>query len=101
MTDKKAKATQQTAEQAIEGTEAGKIWAEIKDKPINMFALPNQVIRQYCAPAIVEPSKLYLLSTAGSTLPAIETALGSAFTVEAVDKYITVARAVAVHLTRR
>jgi hypothetical protein len=83
-----------TVEETLAGTEAGKLWDEIKNRPIEMFALPNQYVSQYCQPAVVEPSKLYLLAKPGPVLPALETALGRAYTVEAVNKYITVARAV-------
>lgn len=82
-----------TVEALLEGTEAGAIWNEIKDKTIEMFALPDQVISQYAAPAPVEPSKLYLLTRATAALPAIETALGKKFLVERVDKYVVVSRA--------
>lgn len=72
--------------------ESEKIWNEIKDKEILMFALPNQLVFHYCSPIVVEPSKCYLKSTASSVLPALETALGRNYTVELMDKYIVVAR---------
>ena len=81
-------------ESILEGTEAGAIWDEIKDKPIEMFALPDQKIFHHAAPAPVEPSKLYLLTKASSALPAIEMALGKKFVVELADKYVVVSRAV-------
>lgn len=77
-----------------ENTEASKIWNEIKDKNIEMFALPGQKVSQYCQPVNVEPSKLYLLITASSVLPSLEVSCGSKFVVELVNKYVTVARAV-------
>lgn len=75
-----------------EKTEADKIWDEIKDKKIDMFALPDQIVSQYCDPAIVEPSKLYLRTTASSTLPSLEAAIGKNYAVELVDKYVVVSR---------
>lgn len=89
-----------TTESLLEGTEAGSIWSEIKDKPIEIFALPNQTISLHAAPALVEPSKLYLLTRSSSVLPAIETALGKNYVVELADKYTVVARAVT-PLTRK
>lgn len=76
-------------------TVAAQIWEQIKEKPVNMFALPGQKVENFCKPAVVEPSKCYLVltSTAGSLLPALEESLGSAFTVELAGKYIVVAHA--------
>jgi hypothetical protein len=87
-------------ESLLEGTEAGAIWNEIKDKTIELFALPNQTIALHAAPALVEPSKLYLLTRSSSVLTAIETAVGKNYTVELADKYTVVGRAV-VPLTRK
>jgi len=84
----------------LAGTEAGKIWDEIKDRPVEMFALPDQKIFQYASPALVEPSKLYLVARASSALPAIETAVGKNYTVELVDRYVVVSRTV-VPLTQK
>jgi hypothetical protein len=74
-------------------TEAGKIWQEIKDKKIEMFALPDQVVEKYCNPISIEPSKLYVIPSAPSVLPALEVALGSKYTVTLAEKYLIVARA--------
>lgn len=81
-----------TPEDLIAGTEAGNIWSEIKDREIQMFALPNQRVSAYCKPMIVEPTKLYLLTTASSVLPSLEEALSKEFVVELVDKYTVVSR---------
>ncbi len=77
----------------LEG-EAAAIWNEIKDKNIDMFALPDQKIHMHCRPTPVEPSKLYLLTTSSAVLPSLEVAVGKGFTVELNDKYTIVARAV-------
>lgn len=90
--DKKAKPP--TAEDALAGTEAGAIWNEIRFKEIQMFALPGQTVSHYCKPAVVEPSKLYLLTTATSVLPSLEAAVGRNYVVESIDKYTVVSRAV-------
>ena len=76
-------------------TESVKMWNEIKDKNIDMFAIPGQKVNQYYKPVPVEPSKLYLLALvprATCALPSLETAIGSGFVVELVDKYVTVTR---------
>jgi hypothetical protein len=75
-------------------TEADKIWAEIKDKRVNMYALPNQVVANYCTQAKIDPTRCFLLyKTASAIIPALEEAVGKAYTVEVMDKYIVVARA--------
>jgi hypothetical protein len=82
-----------TSEELFADSEAGKIWDEIKSREIQMFALPGQKVYDYCKPAVVEPSKLYLLTSATSVLPSLEAAIGQAFIVENLDKYIVVSRA--------
>jgi hypothetical protein len=82
-----------TAKDVFGDTEAGKIWEEIKNKPIAMFGLPNQIISQYCAPTPVDPSRLYVMLTATAVLPSLEFAVGSGYTVELAGKYVIVARA--------
>jgi hypothetical protein len=74
-------------------TEAGKIWEEIKDKQIDIFALPNQVVSQYCKPIAIEPTKLYVIPSAPSVLPALETAVGKKYAVTLSEKFLIVARA--------
>lgn len=73
-------------------TEADKIWLEIKNKKIDMFSLPSQVVSQYCKPAPIEPSKLYLIPSATSVLPALELALGESYVVDRIERFITVTR---------
>ena len=75
-------------------TIADKIWQEIKNKPLEMFALPKQFVNMYCSPVIVEPTKLYLLSTVPATLPALEVALKDLYFVEKIDRYICVSNIV-------
>lgn len=73
-------------------TEADKLWNQIKDLKIEMFALPDQTVSKYCIKAVVEPSKLYLLSNVGAFLPALEMALNNKYLVETMDKYIVVSK---------
>lgn len=74
-------------------SEADKIWSEIKDKKIEMFALPNQVVSQYCKPINIEPSRAFVTISAASVLPALELALGEKYSLEPADKYIIISRA--------
>jgi hypothetical protein len=71
-------------------TVAQAIWADIKDRPIDMFGLPNQTPAHFCKPMMVEPTKLYLTltGTASSVVSALETAFKHRYDVEAVDRYI-------------
>lgn len=85
------KAKEETTESTTK-TEAEKIWHEIKDKQIQMFALPDQQVHMHCKPVKIEPSKLYLQINATSTFPALEAALGPKFSIERFDKYLTVSR---------
>jgi hypothetical protein len=89
-----------TFEQLAADTEAGRIWDEIKNREIEMFALPDQRVWQHCDPILIEPTKLYLRTRSTSVLPSLETACGKKFEVELVDKYVTVARVVT-PLTKR
>jgi hypothetical protein len=84
----------------LSGSEAGKIWDEIKEKTIEMFALPDQKVLDHCTPVNIEPSKLYLRTKSSAVLPSLEVSCGKNFTVELVDKYVTVAR-LAVPLTKK
>jgi len=88
------------AAQEMQGTVAGDIWNEIKDKSIEMFALPDQQVNMHAHPIVVEPSKLYLITNSTAVLPSLEAAIGKKYTVELADKYVIVGRAV-VPLTRR
>ncbi len=78
---------------ALQGTVAGEIWNEIKDKSIEMFALPDQKVHMHVHPVNIEPTKLYLTLQSSATLPSLETALGKKYNVELMDKYAVVSRA--------
>ena len=71
-------------------TPADKIWDDIKDLKIEMFALPEQKVHQYCKPVAIDPSKLVLLPSAGSVLPSLEVAIGSKYAVEKQDRFLVV-----------
>jgi hypothetical protein len=99
-------------------TEAEKIWDEIKDLKIEMFALPSQFVWQHCTalPFDVDPNRLFLTTRSTATLPSLEASLDSftkdtkqavaefakrghvlevkEYKVELVDKYVVVSRAV-------
>lgn len=82
---------QESTDSAVK-TEADKIWEEIKNKKIEMFSLPSQIVSQYCKPTFIEPEKLYLIVSATSVLPALEVALGEKYVVDRLEKFVTVSR---------
>lgn len=69
------------------------IWDEIKNLPIQMFGLPDQVVAMHVTPVPVEPSNLYVLIRSSATLPSLEAAIAPAFQVELVDKFVIIKRA--------
>jgi len=71
-------------------TVADMIWNAIKDKPIDVFALPNQIVSDYFKPVEIEPSKLYLSLSAPAAFPALETALGKSYVVDQDQKFVIV-----------
>jgi hypothetical protein len=83
-------AAEKPAEKKIVKTAADKIWDEIKDLRIEMFALPDQRVHHYCKPVTIDPSKLFLLSTAGSVLPSLEAAVSPKYVEEKQDRFIIV-----------
>jgi len=73
-------------------TEAEKIWDEIKDRPIEMFGLPDQYVFQHTTFVTVEPSALYVTIRSSATLPSLEAAIAPHFTVELADKFVVIRR---------
>jgi len=58
-------------------TEGDKIWDEIKDKEVLMFAIPNQIVSQYCDPLPLDPTKCFLKYKVSAFIPALEAAIGA------------------------
>lgn len=85
MTEKKNKITNL-------GAGADSIWEEIKNKKVEMFALPGQLVENLFQPFAANPNVLHLNYNISSALPALEAALGPSFVVELAGKYITVSR---------
>lgn len=75
--------------------ESARIWEEIRYRPIEMFALPNQIVEQHCTPFPVDPNRLYLTVRSTATLPSLEASCGKEFVVELADRFIIITRAVA------
>jgi hypothetical protein len=67
------------------------IWDEIKDLPIQMFALPNQKVGDYLR-RVVNANILLVKPTATAVLPALEAVLGSKYSVVVSESYWTIKR---------
>jgi hypothetical protein len=67
------------------------MWEEIQNLRIDMFALPNQFIKDYCKQIKVEPTRLYLQMSVSSVLPSLEAAIAPKYSVERTDKYAVIA----------
>jgi hypothetical protein len=78
---------------AMSGTEAGSIWHDISNKPIDMFSIPDQKVFMHCHPVMIEPTKLYLLTNSPAVLPSLEKTLGDQFIITLTDKFLVVSRA--------
>jgi hypothetical protein len=65
--------------------EADVLWDEIKDLPIQVFALPNQKVSNYLNRVNI-PSVLFVKPTASAVLPALEECLGNRYSVEVTEK---------------
>jgi len=91
-------APKKTIEELMQGTEAGKIWNDIKDREIFMFALPNQRVSQHASPVLIDTEKLYLVLQSSAALPSLEEAIGKgdprrgivAYAVELADRFAVV-----------
>jgi hypothetical protein len=73
-------------------SEADKIWAEIQNRPILMFGLPDQYVFQHATFVGIEPSALYVTIRSSATLPSLEAAVSPDFTVELADKFVIIKR---------
>ncbi len=73
--------------------DAEKMWNEIKNKPINLWALPAQLISQNVSVLPVSDTQLFITLKSPAVLPALEEALSGKYTVTQNDKYIIITRA--------
>lgn len=73
-------------------SEAEKIWDEIKNRPIQMFGLPDQFVFQHATYIAVEPTSAYVIIRSSATLPSLEAAVAPDFTVELADKFVIIKR---------
>lgn len=62
---------------AIPKSEGDQIWEKIKGLPLDIFALPNQIVEMHCKRIQLDPNCLHLKIKAGAVLPALEETLKS------------------------
>ena len=72
--------------------ESDKIWEEIKDKKINVFALPAKKVSECVEKVNIPANQLYVKITVGAVLTALEETLGEDFTVEMAEKFTIISR---------
>lgn len=83
--------TENKQQEEVVLTVADRIWNDIKDVELGLFALDGQLVNKYCTPVKVEPSKLYMgHKDIGAVLPAVEVALAKKYNVELQDRFIVV-----------
>lgn len=73
-----------------EQTMADKIWAQLKDQPLEMFGLSNQKVSDWCSPQQVEPTKLYVVIKVGAVLQALIDRFGFKFDIEMNNKWAVI-----------
>lgn len=72
--------------------EAQKIWEEIKNVQLNMFALPNQTVDMYCKVYPIEPTHCYITVKVSAVLAALEDTLGKVYNFETAGKFVLITR---------
>lgn len=68
------------------------IWNEIKLVQLDMFALPNQFLQNFCTLVSATSDSALLKFSAAAVLPAMEARLNQRYTIELADKYLIVKR---------
>jgi hypothetical protein len=68
--------------ESVQQTQAAKLWEKIKDLPIDIFALPNQTVKNHVTRVEemdnVFPNDIYVILRSAAAYPALEEALGNA-----------------------
>lgn len=80
-------------EKKIEPTVSDKLWDEIKNAPIDMFALPNQCVKQHVQRIKISPTEVHLKLKSTAVVASLEAALGLKYQVEVCEGYVIVRKA--------
>jgi hypothetical protein len=73
-------------------TEADKIWEEIQNKELPMFALPDQKIKDHVERLSIPGEGLYVKLSSTSVLVGLEAVLGDKFEFVLAEKYLIIKR---------
>lgn len=77
-------------------TESDKIWEEIKNLPIAMFSLPDQLVKHHVQRVKGHPTEVFLKLKSSGVIANLEFALaqvrGKSYSVEVTDLYTVVRR---------
>lgn len=84
MSDKK------TQTESSKETTADKIWSEIKNLTLELFALPNQTVAMHVKRVPITDDTLHLTLSSQAVLAALDARLGGKYVVESAEKYVTV-----------
>ena len=76
----------------VEPNFGDKLWEEIKDKPIDMFALPGKRVQDFVSKVMGTANSLLVSVKVGAAIPALEQTLGNTFKVVPDEKYVTVSK---------
>lgn len=85
--------TEKKIEKKADVNESDKIWSEIKDLPIDMFALPDQRVKNHVQRVKVTPTEVHLKLKSSSVVASLEAVLCRQFDLEISDGYVIVRRA--------
>jgi hypothetical protein len=82
--------------QPVENVEqpVSEIWKAVEDKPIEMFGLPNQRIKQYVTLVGEVGGSLYVKLKVSSVLPSLEAALAADYDVELQERFVVIKKKV-------
>lgn len=86
--------TEKKVEKKEEASESDKMWAEIKELPIEMFALPDQRVKHHAQRVKVTPNEVHLKLKSTAVVASLEFALAASrvrrYTVEVAEGYVIV-----------
>lgn len=75
--------------------ESDKIWADVKDLPLGIYALANQFVSQHVSKIDLPGKELYLKLKSSAVLPALEATVfskyGNKYTVSLGQGYVSIA----------
>jgi hypothetical protein len=90
-----AKVAEQVKPVVQKPSEGDRIWAEIKNVQVSLFALPAKPLSSYCKQIQLDPKQCFLTFDArqASVIPAMEAVLAPKFDIQMLDnRYIVVSR---------